>query len=226
MTRICRDSTNPFDIPVNTPVVMGYVDGLYKWSPEGWAQHAEAVQVRLATSPLTDDGHGLDVERFDASPQDVPGWLTMRRGHVLESSPDRFFVYCDRSSLLEVAQACGAAEVPPPWYWVATLDGTHFPLNGRVLGCQFAGETQTGAHYDESDVVDVFPWEVTLLDPNDPIIIELRQRLEFLYNDLIAGVEDNPSGTAARLDRIEKALSVLGGGTGKFTVTATVTPGG
>ena len=36
-----------------------------------------------------------------------------------------------------------------------------------------------------------------------------HQWLNFLYNDLIAGAEDNPNGTAARLDRIEKALAAV-----------------
>src|SRR5207244_11953305 len=103
------DSTNPFDIPPTAEMVAGYIDGLYAWSPAGWARFAGAKQWRIAVSPFTNDGNVLDVETGNAEPSKATGWVTRRRAagltpviYIQSSSWPYVTLFFDTA--LEVAQ--------------------------------------------------------------------------------------------------------------------------
>ena len=78
--RIFYDAVTAGKIPKNPQGVMGYVDGLYKWSDKDWALFGPSVvKVPIAVFASTNDGHVLDVEQGDATPAQSVDWVLMRR---------------------------------------------------------------------------------------------------------------------------------------------------
>ncbi|OLE23438.1 MAG: hypothetical protein AUG49_16005 [Catenulispora sp. 13_1_20CM_3_70_7] len=144
---ILRDSTNPFDIPLDgLDAVAGYGDGPFAWSSAGWARFgAHIVPLSIVVS-AAHAGDVLDVERFDATPAEAPGWADRFR----RPGRRRPTIYCNRATIGAVRQAMAGR--PFDW-WAATLDGT---LNGTdgAVAVQWKGQNLTGGHYDESLILD------------------------------------------------------------------------
>jgi hypothetical protein len=150
--RIMRDSTNPYDIPLDgMDIVAGYIDGIYKWPAAGWTRFAGKKIARIACFSTT-IAEILDVETGDATPQQAPPWAVLVRHQNIIPT-----IYCNRSNYLQIHREFVVQNVSQPLYWVATLDGTKWLLIGEVIACQYAGQNQTGGHYDESIVADYWP---------------------------------------------------------------------
>jgi hypothetical protein len=135
-----RDSVNGHLIPPGTPVVAGYADGIYVWSQDMWDAHPDAVHLSIAVS-ADHQADILDVERFDAVPADVPGWID----RFSRPGRRRPTVYCSRADIDAVR---GAAAPRAFDWWAATLDGTT-SVPGAVA-VQFADY----GGYDESVILD------------------------------------------------------------------------
>lgn len=148
------DSTNPFDIPVAAEAVAGYVDGEFRWSDDSWARFATARKLRIATRAATNDGHALDVEQFDATPSEAPGWVRMR----MAAGVHRPIIYCNRATWPDVQVTC--AGLPVRW-WIATLDRTTPFILAGADATQYAGSAQAGGHYDLSLCAPDFFSDVT-----------------------------------------------------------------
>lgn len=156
------DSTNLDDIPADAQMVASYVDGSPIATPEQWARFPSAVKVRIAALPSTNDGQVLDVETGDATPDQAPGWVQMRRAAGQDPS-----VYCNESTWPSVRAAFQAAGVAEPHYWIAAWNGDPSLLDGAVAH-QYAGSAMTGAHYDLSAVADSWPGVDTIGPPVPP----------------------------------------------------------
>jgi peptidoglycan hydrolase-like protein with peptidoglycan-binding domain len=141
------DSVNPALIPVGTELVASYVDRADGWTLSSWDMHARSVRVRIATKASTNDGHVLDVETWDATPAQAPGWLERRR--AVGAVPS---VYCSRSSVAAVRQAVQSAGVVQPFLWVADWNGLQ-----QVDPDAIAHQYSRGADYDLSVVADHWP---------------------------------------------------------------------
>lgn len=146
-----RDSTNGFDIPVGTPIVAGYVDGLYAWSAAEWNHHPDALHFGISVYASGLDAHCADVETGDFTPEDVVDWALWRR-----SKGAIPYVYMNLSTWPRVINAFNARGVEQPLYWVADWDGIAQIFGGSV-GKQYANPTFTGGHYDESLMADYLP---------------------------------------------------------------------
>src|SRR5437660_130711 len=165
MALIMRDSTDPFDIPLpGLDVVAGYGDGQFVWSSEGWARFRSPIVPLSIVISGDDRGDILDVEPGAADPGECPRWADQfnRPGRR------RPTIYCNRGQIADVRRAMGSR--PFDW-WAATLDGTR-DVPGAVA-VQFAGESLTGGHYDESVVLDPAwagraPAEGSQPEPTDP----------------------------------------------------------
>lgn len=144
---ILRDSTNPFDIPLDgLDGVAGYGDGPWMWSSDGWARfHGIAIPLSIVIDPAH-QGDILDVERFDASPEQCPGWAD----RFNRPGRRRPTIYCNRRTIGDVRRAMGARKFD---WWAATLDGATDGTDGAVA-VQYLGSAQTGRHYDETIVLD------------------------------------------------------------------------
>jgi len=176
MTLLLRDSINAPLIPPDTPVVAGYGDGKFIWSPSWvdgsnwWDLFPNAVKLVLVVD-AAHSGDVLDVEVGDAAPADVPGWCD-RFSRPGRRAPT---VYCNRSTLPAVQQAVGGRRVD---YWIATLDGTQ-----DVPGAVAVQYIDTGP-YDESIIHD--PSWVGLNPPNTTE----ADGMGFLSRDVTAGTLD------------------------------------
>lgn len=156
MTRIMRDSTRAGDIPVKgTELAAGYTNGLFVWSGSDFARFPGVPHVHIdvnGTHPV--QAGVLDVEKGDASVTEAVLWT--RAKHALgQPNP---VIYCNRSTLTPLFNAMNSAGFRPDHgfrLWVATLDGTKKldDMTG-VVAVQYAGESITKGHYDESIVYD------------------------------------------------------------------------
>jgi hypothetical protein len=116
--RLMYDAVTAAHIPAGARMVAGYVDGRYRWTDADWALFPDAIKVRIAVFPTTGDGQVLDVERWDARPDQAPVWVVNRR--LAGEDPS---VYCDESRWPTVRAAFVAARVREPHYWLAAVPG-------------------------------------------------------------------------------------------------------
>lgn len=162
--RTMPDSVTAADIPnpSGVAIVAGYIDGAYAWSAADWSFFPNAVKVRIAVLPSTNDGHVLDVESGDATPTQAPAWVAMRRAAGVDPS-----VYTSASEWPAVRQAFAAAGIAEPHYWIAQWDGVAALLDGAVAK-QYANPTLTGGHFDASSVADFWPGVDEVKNVNPP----------------------------------------------------------
>ena len=188
MTLLLRDSIDAPLIPRDTPVVAGYGDGAYIWSPawkasggfpagvNWWDLFPAAVKLVIVVD-AAHAGDVLDVESGAASPADVPGWCD-RFNRPARRAPS---IYCNRSTWPLVQQAVGGRQVD---YWIATLDGTT-----AIPGAVAVQYIDLGA-YDESVIHDP-SWvgleNFPMLDATDPIVQELRAHMRYVQAALFSG---------------------------------------
>lgn len=149
MSRIFYDSVTAGRIPKDAVGVIGYDDGLYKWSVSDWALFPHAVHVHIAVFASTNSGQVLDVERYDASPDQAPGWVTMRRHAGVDPT-----VYMNMSTWPAVRSAFINQKVPEPHYWVAQYDNVQ-QIPAGAIGKQYYNNDALG--YDMSVIADFWP---------------------------------------------------------------------
>lgn len=177
------DSIYAKNIPTDTQMVAGYIDAgpnpvAPPWSGEDWARFPDAVKVRIATQPATNDGHVLDVENGDATPEDAPGWVLMRRQAEMEPS-----VYCSESIWPTVRQAFRRAGVPEPQYWTAGYPGSVGA--GNLYPGSVAHQYVDEGDFDLSIVADYWPG----VDDEDDMLPEDRQMLAEIHGVLLGAPE-------------------------------------
>lgn len=172
MTRIMRDSTNPNDIPVaGTQLAAGYANGsVSQWPANGWDRFPNAAKVVIDVLGVDAGADVLDVETGDATVSGAVNWVRQKR--VLQPTMYPPIIYCNRSTLTPLFNAMNAAgfQIARDFRtWIATLDGTKSVADMRgVTAVQYAGESLTGGHYDESIVYDD-NWKV-VQPPTPPVI--------------------------------------------------------
>ena len=157
MTRIMRDSTTAGDIPLHgLDLVAGYRNGTYEWSDADWQRFPGIGHAYIDVNGThAADAGVLDVETGDATVTTAVTWAKQRLALKPDYPP---VIYCNRSTLTPLFNALNAAGLEVVKHfrlWVATLDGTKTlaDMTG-VTAIQYAGQAQTGGHYDESIVYD------------------------------------------------------------------------
>lgn len=185
--RTMYDAVTASNIPVNAPMVAGYVD---LWSEADWARFPNAVKVRIARLASVNDGDVLDVENTDATPDQAPGWVTMRRnatGGVQKT------VYMSESAWQAVRDAFAAQGIAEPEYWVAAYPGIGADLYPGSVAHQYV---DTGP-YDLSVVADYWPGVDKAPDPPKEIevstgtvitVVRGSNRDDFYYVDYAGNV--------------------------------------
>lgn len=146
------DSVSANGIPPTAKIVAGYIDGRYAWTPAEWALFPKALKVRIAVFPTTDDGRVLDVEWGDATPEQAPGWVKMRRASKTHPLDGPACVYTSAANWQAVRQAFMDQGVPQPDYWIAKWDGKATVPAGAV-----AKQYQSLTSYDLSVTIDSWP---------------------------------------------------------------------
>jgi hypothetical protein len=151
------DSINATGIPGSAAVVAGYGDGEFLWPSSWWDLFPAAVHLVIVVS-ADHAGDILDVEKGDATPDQVPGWV--RRFN--RPGRRRPTVYCSRDTWPQVVaalEAAGLSAAAVDW-WAATLD-----------------ETQDVAGAVAVQYRDVGPYDLTVIhDPGwvggDPVALD------------------------------------------------------
>jgi hypothetical protein len=121
MTRML-DSTTPRAIPADTPVVAGYIDGLYKWPAAEWLRFTGqlvSITVRGALSALV-----YDIESGDGTPAQGAAWC---RTEILAGR--RPTLYSSRSTHAELVKLIDPAAFD---WWAADPTGVDHLLPGSV----------------------------------------------------------------------------------------------
>lgn len=129
LTPRAADSVDPDTIPqaftIKPNGVIAYVDGKYAWTPGQLARFPRYEAISVTGDPAAMRvARWVDVERFDATPAEVPGCWDARRSFGYSD----FGAYCDRSTAGEILDATEGRE---PLWWIATLDG--LPWNPVTL---------------------------------------------------------------------------------------------
>lgn len=159
MTRIMRDSVTAADIPTSgVQIVAGYINGkVSQWSNDDWNRFGN-TGVSLATIDVDGsrpDADILDVETGDATVDTAVTWVRAKLGRGSAFLP---VLYCNRATLTPLFNALQGAGYHVNTHfktWIGTLDGTmSVPDMTGVVAVQYAGEAQTGGHYDQSIVYD------------------------------------------------------------------------
>lgn len=160
--RAMDDSVNWAAIPTNLPLVAGYVPpSSFAWSAAAWAHFPNSIQVRITPSASV---HGLgiqvlDVEPGDATAAQVPGWVTASRAAGQE--PTAYTAYGNWAAVIN---ACVAAHVAVPQFWIAEWNNqqnlpsiTVGGVTYTAVAHQYADPATSGGDWDSSVVADAWP---------------------------------------------------------------------
>ncbi|MBF9073599.1 glycoside hydrolase family 25 domain-containing protein [Streptacidiphilus fuscans] len=172
MTRTMYDSVDVASLPAGAPLYAGYLDGSYANVPQLRAAFPHAVIVEIVVSSQNDGGHVLDVEQYDAAPQEAPGWVQRRRAAGVDPS-----VYCNSSTWPSVRSAFQAQGVAEPHYWIAQYDGDPAIPAGAV-----AKQYNDLGGYDISSVADYWPG----IDPQEPDVPLTEADAQLVARTLLA----------------------------------------
>lgn len=117
---IMADSTRPQSIPdkfrMGNNGAAAYIDGSYAWSESEQDEFPRLIRISTnGDARMAEFARCIDVERFDATPADVPGFIEVRNQH---SHPNTL-VYCDLSTVQPVLVAAPREDYH---FWIATLD--------------------------------------------------------------------------------------------------------
>ena len=148
------DSVTPTAIPKGARMVAGYVNGSYPDYAQLLKLFPDARVVSI-TVRADEPADVLDVERGDATPAQVPQWVTRMRQGLR-----RPIVYCSLSMMGEIEAACAAVKVSPPFYWSADWTGKPH-LNSGCVATQYASPSVPDPRFHAN--VDV-----SLVSPNFP----------------------------------------------------------
>lgn len=211
------DACTPSNIPDGVDLVGYYVDGLCAAPPVKGKQHVGI------SSLATNAGTVGDCEPGNPPPRVWVGWVQLRRDAGVDPT-----IYCAHDSLSDffagyrqrdVRAAFQAAGVPEPHYWLILLGATAVPPG--AVAVQYA-QGLDGDRYDLSHVADFWPGVDTedpmALDPNDPIVAEIRANAQQTRAEVTLGFQTNPDGSpwagapnylSTRLDQLEAEIKTL-----------------
>lgn len=147
MTRIMYDGINPSSIPKDAEIVASYVDGKWPNYPQLKTLFPHALHLSIAVDPAH-DAQCLDVERFDATPEQAPAWAARQR----KRGNPYPWVYMNSATWSAVRAAFNDQSVPEPLYWVANYDGRPI-IPAGAIGKQY----RNTPGYDESVIADSIP---------------------------------------------------------------------
>jgi hypothetical protein len=219
------DSDQPASIPDGVWAA-GYVDGYaagprYWGAPGAWDRFPGAKRIAVFAS--TNDGDVLDVESGDATPDQVPGWVSRRRNAGVLVP----WVYCNRSNRRAVELQLNSAGILSDQValWIATLDGTQtVPVGPYIIAAvQYANSASSGGHYDISIVNDQFgPGHGTIGEDMTPdqaqILGDMSARVLVLFHTIMG--EPDASGNTVHptpWEKLQADVAALKPGTGGGT---------
>jgi hypothetical protein len=163
------DSTTPGAIPVGVPIVAGYIDGRFAWTPAQWARLGSSYPVTITVFGFP-GARVADCERGDLTPTTAAIWATTEVW--LGRRPT---IYSSRSTWPQVTQQL-ALRGTHTWqvdWWCADPTGTPHLYPGSVA-TQYAwnqlGQTG-GVNADWSTTNGVWPATIPVVALGKPTIV-------------------------------------------------------
>lgn len=142
------DSVFASGLPEGGDLYAGYINGIYPNLGAVQARFPGKTVVSISVDAAADEGDVLDVESGDASSQQAPAWVVMRRSSGAVPS-----VYCSESNWPAVQAAFVQANVAQPSYWIAAYPGPGPVLYPGSVAHQYVD----AGDYDASVVADYWP---------------------------------------------------------------------
>jgi len=165
------DSVKPALIPAKFKLgrngVLAYIDGEYAWTEDEIHSFPRFWCITVTGNPaVARDARCIDVERYDATPDDVPPYRDART-----ALGGFTYVYSDRNTLPDIYDACGSWNMLH--LFVATLDFN--PWTPQTLAANIRAETGLivppdiivaiqnipGENYDQSSIFGNPDWTHT-----------------------------------------------------------------
>lgn len=146
------DGINPDTVPNGADIYAGYVGG--KWpSLAGLKQKFPNKLFLSIAVNAQEDAQVLDVERYDATPEEAPGWANRQR---IKGNPFPVCYVNQDNNWDAVKAAFIAQHAPQPLYWVAKYvsNPTHIPV---IPAGAIALQYYSYSGYDVSTVAEYWP---------------------------------------------------------------------
>lgn len=168
--RTMYDGISPLRLPDGADLYAGYDDGRWPDADAIAARFPGKKVLRITTDPADTIGDVLDVERGDATPADIPAWLTTRREAGAWPS-----VYCSLDSWGTCRNAVMNHCPPYPPWWIADYNLSAGQVPDGAVALQYVGSNG----YDVSSVLDywlgVDPAPQTPTTPTQPSEEDMMQ---------------------------------------------------
>lgn len=187
--RTMYDGINTESLPSNASFVAGYISGKWPsvngysdsnghWVPALKARFPKALVVSIATNAGA-DALCLDIEQYDATPAEAPGWVVRQRKRGVQYP----WCYCSQSAWPSVYAEFQKQNVAQPLYWIANYDGVaNIPVG--AIGKQY----HNTAGWDVSVMVDhIVGFDTTPVPVPLPIPVEENEM--YIVIDKDPGVE-------------------------------------
>lgn len=220
--RRLADACTPSNLPAGFDLLASYVDGRCA------SDRDDPVRI---SSLATNAGNVGDCEPSNPPPATWVRWVRQRRAAGVDPT-----IYCADDSLSDffagfrhrdVIAAFEAAGEPQPHYWLSKPGATAIPPGAVAVQVALGVD---GDRYDVSLVADYWPGvdgdEMTL-DPNDPIVQELRTNLARVYWEVVSGFDSDPNaGAPARFGQLKDFPAVVSGVAALQQAVANIPAGG
>ena len=158
------DAVNVKNLPRKATMLAGYVGGYWPTFP---LLPKNAIRVSIAIN-ATQTADVLDVEKGDATPQEAPSWIVRMRTKGIVPT-----VYCAASNRQAVIDACAAAKVAYPFFWIADWTNVAHLAEGSIATQWADGTAQyPGLAFgcDTSLVSPDAPWLAHQRLPKAPVV--------------------------------------------------------
>lgn len=158
---LAADSVTSTVIPVGKfPMVMGYLNGRYAWSPADWAHHPNTRHVTIDVIGNRVDADVLDIESEDATNATAVVWI---RTKLARKDPYLPVLYTSRSNLTPLFNDLESAGFHPGVHFrtgIADWNGNdadpavNVPDLTGVTYIQYKDSRMVGVNYDLCAVYD------------------------------------------------------------------------
>jgi hypothetical protein len=158
------DSVDAQLIPVDTPIVAGYIDGWYRWSAADWARFPNAQHVTITVTGLP-GARVADCESGDLLPGEAAKWAQQEI-----AAGRRPTIYVDVSNWYPTIQEVRSLNLDPIFdldWWVAGYPDVE-PTNPTPPNGAVAWQYHDAGPYDVSVTNGIWPATVGPVPPPAP----------------------------------------------------------
>lgn len=172
------DSVTVSDLPEGGDLYLGYVNGKYKNFEAVYERFHDKQVVSVATQ-ANFDAVILDCERYDATPEQCPGWAQRQRERGQPPT-----IYTTAGQWAAVRSEFHRQGVAEPEWFIAKYDNIAQPLPGAVAK-QYGGSV--AGHYDLSIVSDYWLGVDMLTKDEMDLLKRIDKNLQEVHDAVYVG---------------------------------------